>query len=41
MRVVRLTSAGRSLSHAEIFTGEVDGQTAVGGEISKDLRLSE
>jgi len=41
VRVVRLTPAGRSRSHAEIFTGEVDGQTAVGGEISKDLRLSE
>ncbi len=41
MRVVRLTPAGRTRSHAQIFSGDVETQTAVGGEISKDLRVSE
>jgi len=41
VRVARLTPAGRTPSHAQIFSGEVETQTAVGGEISKDLRVSE
>ena len=41
MRVVRADPKERTRSVAEIFSGEVDTFTAVGGEHSRDLRLSE
>jgi len=41
VRVVRFAPSGRTRSHAQIFSGHVEAQTAVGGEISKDLRVSE
>ena len=41
MRVVRADPRQRTRSVADIFSGEVDSYTAVGGEHSRDLRLSE
>lgn len=41
VRVKRITAAGRERSANPIFRGAVDYQTAVGEEISRDLRLSE
>ena len=41
MRVKRITPAGRERSANPIFRGVVDYQTAVGEEVSRDLRLSE
>lgn len=41
VRVKRITAAGRERSANPIFRGVVDYQTAVGEEISRDLRLSE
>ena len=41
LRVVRLSPAGRTPSRGEIMIGEVEAQTAVGGEVGRDLRLSE
>ncbi|OLC09853.1 MAG: hypothetical protein AUH39_03585 [Chloroflexi bacterium 13_1_40CM_67_9] len=41
MRVVKPEMRKRTRSVADIFSGEVEGFTAVGGEDSPDLRLSE
>ena len=41
VRVKRITAAGRERSANPIFRGVVDYQTAVGEEVSRDLRLSE
>jgi quercetin dioxygenase-like cupin family protein len=41
MRVRRITPAGRERSANPIFRGDVDSQTAVSEEESRDLRLSE
>jgi quercetin dioxygenase-like cupin family protein len=41
VRVVRADPRQRTRSVADIFSGEVDSYTAVGGEHSRDLRLSE
>src|SRR5207245_9907281 len=41
MRVLKTDRKERTKSAAEIFSGHVDTFTAVGGEHSKDLRLSE
>ena len=41
MRVKRITPAGREPSPNPIFRGDVEYQTAVGEEVSRDLRLSE
>jgi len=41
MRVKRITPAGREPSANPIFRGDVDYQTAVGEDVSRDLRLSE
>jgi 4-carboxymuconolactone decarboxylase len=41
MRVKRISAAGRERSDNPIFRGDVDYQTAVGEEESRDLRLSE
>ena len=41
MRVKRITNAGREPSANPIFRGNVEYQTAVSEEESKDLRLSE
>ncbi|HZP96834.1 MAG TPA: cupin domain-containing protein [Candidatus Limnocylindria bacterium] len=41
MRVVHIGAAGRERSPNPIFKGEVDSQTAVGEDVSRDLRLSE
>jgi quercetin dioxygenase-like cupin family protein len=36
-----MTPAGRTRTSAPIFSGHVETQTAVGGEVSQDLRVSE
>lgn len=41
MRVVRADTKQRTRAVADIFRGEVESFTAVGGEQSRDLRLSE
>jgi len=41
MRVKRIVNSGRERSPNPIFKGDVDYQTAVGDDVSKDLRLSE
>ena len=41
MRVTKITTAGRQPSANPIFRGDVDYQTAVGEDQSRDLRLSE
>lgn len=41
MHVKRIVPAGRERSLNPIFRGAVDHQTAVGEEVSRDLRLSE
>jgi quercetin dioxygenase-like cupin family protein len=41
VRVVKLGPKDRTRSVAEIFSGHVETMTAVGGEHSRDLRLSE
>jgi quercetin dioxygenase-like cupin family protein len=41
MRVIKPEARKPTKSVAEIFSGNVDGFTAVGGEHSRDLRLSE
>ena len=41
MRVTRLDPSKRTRSVAEIFSGEVESFTAVGGEHSPQLRLTE
>lgn len=41
MRVVHIGASGRERSANPIFKGQVDYQTAVGEDVSRDLRLSE
>jgi len=41
MRVVHVGPGGRERSANPIFRGDVDYQTAVGEDVSRDLRLSE
>ena len=41
MRVTKIANAGRERSANPIFRGDVDYQTAVGEDVSRDLRLSE
>jgi len=41
VRVKKITTSGRERSANPIFRGDVDYQTAVGEETSRDLRLSE
>jgi 4-carboxymuconolactone decarboxylase len=41
VRVTKITKAGRERSPNPIFRGDVDYQTAVGEDVSRDLRLSE
>jgi 4-carboxymuconolactone decarboxylase len=41
VRVVHIAKTGRQRSANAIFRGEVDMQTAVGDDVSRDLRLSE
>jgi len=41
VRVKRIATSGRERSANPIFRGDVDYQTAVGDDVSKDLRLSE